>query len=153
MNKAIFESYNSLIEDSNYDITILSNTSAFLNTILEDINWVGFYLYHDDILILGPFQGNPACTKIPLNKGVCGASASKKQTLRIDNVHEFAGHIACDSRSNSEIVIPIIINNNLYGVLDIDSPSFNRFTNEDQLLLEGIVDILVTKLESIKKNP
>lgn len=128
-----------LFENENYKITILSNASALLNTHIDDINWVGFYLYKDNQLILGPFQGNVACTQIPLTKGVCGACATSLKPIVVKNVHEFSGHIACDSRSNSEIVLPIILNDALYGVLDIDSPSLNRFTDDD---LEGLTNFI-----------
>lgn len=147
---SIIKSYSSLIENTNYKTSILSNTSSFLNMILEDINWVGFYLFIDNSLILGPFQGNTACTVISLDKGVCGAAARTLSTQRVENVHEFPGHIACDSRSNSEIVIPIIIDDNLFGVLDIDSPSYSRFTESDQVFLEEIVKVLVNRLKQVK---
>ena len=147
---SIIKSYSSLIENTNYKTSILSNTSSFLNMILEDINWVGFYLFINNSLILGPFQGNTACTVISLDKGVCGAAARTLSTQRVENVHEFPGHIACDSRSNSEIVIPIIIDDNLFGVLDIDSPSYSRFTESDQVFLEEIVKVLVNRLKQVK---
>lgn len=147
---SIIKSYSSLIENTNYKTSILSNTSSFLNMILEDINWVGFYLFVDNSLILGPFQGKTACTVISLDKGVCGAAARTLSTQRVENVHEFPGHIACDSRSNSEIVIPIIIDDNLFGVLDIDSPSYSRFTESDQVFLEEIVEVLINRLKQVK---
>lgn len=139
----------SLIEDIQYEITVLANTSAFLHMILDDVSWTGFYLYKDDALILGPFQGKTACTYIPLNRGVCGACASKKETMIIDNVHEFEGHIACDSESNSEIVIPLMIDDQLYGVLDIDSTSYQRFHQEDKELLEACCKTLMDKIKRI----
>ena len=147
---SIIKSYSSLIENTNYKTSILSNTSSFLNMILEDINWVGFYLFVDNSLILGPFQGNTACTVISLDKGVCGAAARTLSTQRVENVHEFPGQSACDSRSNSEIVIPIIIDDNLFGVLDIDSPSYSRFTESDQVFLEEIVEVLINRLKQVK---
>lgn len=137
----------SLIEDNQYEITVLANTSAFLHMILDDVSWTGFYLYKDDALILGPFQGKTACTYIPLNRGVCGACASKQETMIVDNVHEFEGHIACDSESNSEIVIPLMIDNQLYGVLDIDSTSYHRFTQNDKELLEACCKTLMDKIK------
>ena len=115
-----------LIKDNEYDITILANTSALLYEKIENINWVGLYLNKNETLLLGPFQGKVACTKIPFNKGVCGKCATTLETILVPNVHEFPGHIACDSASNSEICIPIIINNKFYGLLDIDSPIINR---------------------------
>ncbi len=132
----------SLIENNEYDIQILSNASAILNDYIENINWVGFYLLKDNRLILGPFQGHPACINIPLNKGVCGMCATNKETIVVENVHEFKTHIACDSASNSEICIPIFKNDNLYGLLDIDSPILNRFNEFDKTNLEQIVKII-----------
>ncbi len=125
-----------------YEITTLSNASALLNAYLDDISWVGFYLFKNNHLILGPFQGRVACTSIELDKGVCGKAARELKTVIVPNVHEFEGHIACDSRSNSEIVLPIIINNKLYGVLDIDSTSFNRFNETDEKELSTFIDNL-----------
>lgn len=133
-------------ESDIYEITTLSNASALLNSYLEDVSWVGFYLFKDSKLILGPFQGRVACTAIELNKGVCGKCANTLETVIVPNVHEFEGHIACDSRSNSEIVLPIIINNKLYGVLDIDSTSFNRFNETDKENLEVFINYLSIKL-------
>ena len=126
-------------------IANLSNASALLNQNLSDINWVGFYLYDQkqQTLHLGPFQGKVACMHIPLGSGVCGTSALNKQILRVANVHEFDGHIACDSASNSEIVIPLIKDGKLLGVLDIDSPSFNRFSAQDEEILKDFVLVLL----------
>lgn len=122
-------------------ISNLSNASAVLNQ-LENINWCGFYIKQGDELLLGPFQGDVACTRIPLNKGVCGAAAREGKTLIVPNVNEFPGHIACSSLSKSEIVTPIIKNNEVKGVIDIDAPIFNRFNEDDQKLLEEIAKIL-----------
>lgn len=122
-------------------VTNLANVSAILNE-MEDINWCGFYLAKDNYLYLGPFQGEVACTVIPFGKGVCGVSANKKETIIVDNVLEFPGHIACSSKSRSEIVTPIIKGNNVLGVIDIDSPSFNRFKKDDQEVLEQIANLL-----------
>ena len=115
----------------------LANASALLNDSLTDINWVGFYLYQPDAneLILGPFQGKVACMHIKVGQGVCGTAFAKKEVLRVANVHEFAGHIACDSASNSEIVVPLIKDDKIIGVLDIDSPSLSRFSPEDEVEL------------------
>lgn len=132
-----------------YEISVLSNASALLNQYLEDVSWVGFYLLKDNKLILGPFQGLIACTEIEIGKGVCGASAKTRETQIVENVHNFPGHIACDSRSNSEIVIPIIINGALYGVLDIDSTSFNRFNKEDEKELKIFLGEISKVLEQI----
>jgi GAF domain-containing protein len=125
-----------------------ANMSAFLNVILPDINWVGFYFLRDGELVLGPFQGQPACVRIPLDKGVCGACARSGETQRVDDVHEFPGHIACDARSRSELVVPlyppvsaqILAETPLLGVLDIDSPSPGRFSAADQGYVEALVD-------------
>ena len=140
----------SLLENINYEISILANTSAFIKQEFEDVSWAGFYLNQNKQLILGPFQGLIACTSIPFNKGVCGACATSRKTICVENVHEFPGHIACDSASNSEIVIPIIIDDDLYVVLDLDSTSFNRFKKHDQIILEKIVATLVKHLKRFK---
>lgn len=139
----------SLIEENKYDITILANTSALLNEKMDSINWVGFYLNKNGKLLLGPFQGKVACTVIPFNKGVCGKCATEEKTILVPDVHKFPGHIACDSASNSEICVPIIIKNNFYGLLDIDSPITNRFNQNDQENLEKITKIIVNELEKI----
>ncbi|EAE6296968.1 GAF domain-containing protein [Listeria monocytogenes] len=129
-------------------IANLSNVSSILNQALSDINWVGFYLLEKETnqLVLGPFQGLPACIRIPLSKGVCGSAAADQKTYIVENVHDFPGHIACDAASNSEIVLPIVKNNQLLGVLDIDSPLFNRFDEMDQLWLERIRDAIVQEI-------
>ena len=141
-----------LLENINYEISLLSNMSAFIKQEFKDVSWAGFYLNQDEQLILGPFQGLVACTIIPFDKGVCGACAKNLTTLRVANVHEFSGHIACDSASNSEIVLPIVIDDSLYGVLDLDSTNFNRFQEDDQLMLEKLVNILIKHLKRIKNN-
>lgn len=117
-----------------------SNTSAFLNTLLSDINWLGFYFRQGDELVLGPFQGNPACVRIPMGRGVCGTCAATAHTQRVQDVHAFPGHIACDIRSRSELVVPILAQGEVVAVLDIDSPSIGRFTEEDQAYIEALVD-------------
>ena len=129
-------------EEENYWLPVLANTSALLMNALPDLNWVGFYLMNRDSLVLGPFQGNPACIRIPLCAGVCGAAALHDKVQRVDDVHKFPGHIACDSASNAEIVIPIHKNGKLVGVLDIDSPVKNRFTEADEAGLKKIVAAL-----------
>lgn len=128
-----------LICDETDWLANLSNTSALLWLLLDDINWVGFYLYKNDELVLGPFQGKPACTHIEMGKGVCGTAAIERKTQVVKNVDEFPGHIACDSASKSEIVIPIIQDNELKGVLDIDSPILSRFDEEDRDYFENII--------------
>lgn len=135
----------SIVGDGTLVISDLSNVSAVLNEALEEINWVGFYLMKAGILQLGPFQGKLACTKIALGRGVCGTAAKEQKTQLVENVHEFPGHIACDSASNSEIVVPILVKGNVVGVLDIDSPKFSRFDGEDQIGLEKIVRIIESK--------
>ena len=131
-----------LAEEENFFVPVLSNASALIFEALEDLNWAGFYLMNKGSLLLGPFQGKVACIRIPLGKGVCGTSAQKNETLVVDNVHDFAGHIACDGASNSEIVIPIHKNGEVVGVLDIDSPKFSRFSEDDKTGLEDFVRAL-----------
>ncbi|WP_455662699.1 GAF domain-containing protein [Pradoshia sp.] len=129
-------------------IANLSNASALLNVFLDNVNWVGFYLYEEDTrqLVLGPFQGLPACIRIPLGRGVCGSAAEQQQVMRIANVHDFPGHIACDAASQSEIVLPIVKDGRLIGVLDIDSPILDRFDEEDEAGLAQFVSILESAL-------
>ena len=124
-------------------IANLSNASALLNSYLKNINWVGFYLMKDGELVLGPFQGLPACVRIPVGRGVCGTAVAKQQTIVVEDVHAFPGHIACDAASKSEIVIPLTKNGTVFGVLDIDSPIEARFSNEDQEGLEKFVAVLL----------
>ncbi len=131
-----------LIQDEPDRTANLANASALLNQFLDNINWVGFYIWKETELVLGPFQGLPACIRIPAGKGVCGTAYSKNKTMLVPNVNEFPGHIACDAKSQSEIVIPLVINDNVYGVLDIDSPSLDRFDNVDQVQLEKFVKVL-----------
>ena len=133
---------NSLLEGVDKEVSKLANVSAFLFNSLEDVSWLGFYLVDKDCLYLGPFQGKVACTVIPVGKGVCGTSIARKETILVSNVHEFPGHIACDSESNSEIVIPIYKNKDIYGVLDIDSKSLNRFSELDRIGLEKIASVI-----------
>lgn len=136
----------SLIEDETNLIAILSNTSALLNDNLDQINWVGFYLIENNELILGPFQGHPACVHISIGKGVCGTAVANNQTQLVDDVNTFPGHIACDANSKSEIVVPIHVDNEIIGVLDIDAPITQRFSKGDQQGLEEIVSILEHQL-------
>lgn len=137
----------SLTDGVPHKIANLANAAALLYNTLEDINWAGFYLIEDQKLVLGPFQGKPACIEIPIGKGVCGTAVAQERTVLVENVHEFPGHIACDSTSNSEIVIPL--KNGLcetVGVLDIDSPIFNRFSDEDRVGLEAFAEILMKNI-------
>jgi L-methionine (R)-S-oxide reductase len=124
----------------------LSNVSALLMSAVPDVNWLGFYLFDGAKLILGPFQGRPACTQIQLGKGVCGTSALQQKTIRVDDVDQFPGHIVCDSQSRSEIVVPIIQDGLLRGVLDVDSPKLSRFNRDDEMFFEKAVEILTKNL-------
>jgi len=137
-----------LLEGERDWIANLANTAALLWQELGDINWMGFYLFKHGELVLGPFQGKPACVRIQLGKGVCGTAAERRHTLVVPNVHEFDGHIACDSASNSEIVVPLVKNSKLLGVLDIDSPSLNRFTERDRMQLEAVAAILLASSDT-----
>ena len=140
MNNLLKQQYIGLIECNNEEISILANTSAFIMQNFQDISWAGFYLFKNNELILGPFQGKIACTNIPLDKGVCGKAASTRKTVIVEDVHQFAGHIACDSASRSEIVLPLHDQSGrIRAVLDIDSPVTCRFTEEDQKGLESLV--------------
>ncbi len=123
-------------------VPVLSNASALLWDGLEKLNWAGFYLMDRGSLLLGPFQGKPACVRIPLGKGVCGTAAREGRSLRVPDVHAFPGHIACDCASNAELVIPIRSGDRIVGVLDLDSPELDRFTPEDQAGLEAFVQVL-----------
>jgi len=138
----LYETIKSLLEDESDLIANLANIAAFLYWSLGDVNWAGFYLMKNDTLVLGPFAGKPACVRINLGVGVCGTAASLGEVVRVDNVHEFEGHIACDSESNSEIVLPLMRHGAVFGVLDIDSPVLNRFTDADEKWLVKIVDII-----------
>lgn len=134
---------NALLEGEDNFIANCANISSLLNLFLEKINWVGFYFNKNNELVLGPFQGQPACVRIPFDRGVCGKAASTRTIQRIDNVHLFPGHIACDSASNSELVIPLVKNDRVIGVLDIDSPVFSRFDTTDITWLSKVADALV----------
>ncbi|MEL0069062.1 MAG: GAF domain-containing protein [Gammaproteobacteria bacterium] len=134
-----------LLADERHWLTNLSQFSAFINEVMEDINWVGFYLVHtEQSLKLGPFQGRVACVDIPFGKGVCGAAAATGKVQRVDDVHQFAGHIACDARSQSELVIPLYSGEQLLGVLDIDSPSLGRFSDADADGMSELTQILLS---------
>jgi GAF domain-containing protein len=122
-----------------------ANFSSLLYHTLPDLNWAGFYVLKNEELVLGPFQGKPACIRIAIGKGVCGVAAAQRETIIVANVHDFPGHIACDSASNSEIVVPLVKKGRLVGVLDLDSPSFARFAEEDA---QGLNDLVAIFLES-----
>lgn len=144
MNKAEFyadlnRDFNALMAGETSFLATLANTSALLYERLTDVNWAGFYLLEDDTLVLGPFQGKIACVRIPVGRGVCGTAVARNQVQRIEDVHAFDGHIACDAASNSEIVLPLVVKNQIIGVLDIDSTVFGRFTDEDEQGLRQLV--------------
>lgn len=131
-----------LADGVDYNMSNLANASALIWDQLDDINWAGFYIMDDGLLKLGPFQGKVACTRIQIGKGVCGTAVSEDSTQLVYDVHQFPGHIACDSASNSEIVVPLHKNGEIYGVLDIDSPSIGRFTEEDREGLEALAKVI-----------
>ena len=146
---SLAEQLRSLLEGEHDFIANAANYSSLLYYSLPDLNWVGFYLSKGDELVLGPFQGKPACVRIAMGKGVCGTAAAQRQTILVDNVHDFPGHIACDSASNSEIVVPLIKHERLIGVLDLDSPSFARFDEEDARGLNELAEIFVAMSDKL----
>ena len=149
MNKryqTLLSQVQAIVKDDLPLVTNLSNTSSILFK-MEDVNWAGFYLYKDNELVLGPFQGDVACTRIPLGKGVCGKSAEARKTIVVDDVNQFDGHIACSSLSKSEIVVPLIKEEKLIGVIDLDAPIYSRFKKEEQEFLEQVRDVLVSVIE------
>lgn len=133
----------SLLADERDFIANAAQFSAFLYSQIEDLNWAGFYLNRNEELVLGPFQGQIACVRIPFGRGVCGAAAASRQTQRVEDVHAFPGHIACDSASNSELVVPLIKGDRLIGVLDLDSPSMGRFSQQDQQGIEALAAVFL----------
>ena len=137
-----------LVQGEHDAIANAANLSALLAHRLPDINWVGFYLMREGELVVGPFQGKPACVRIAVGRGVCGTAAARRQTVVVPDVHAFPGHIACDSASNSEIVVPLLRNGVVLGVLDVDSPRFDRFDADDQAGLEAIAALYVDTLVS-----
>ncbi|MFC2135042.1 GAF domain-containing protein [Bacteroidota bacterium] len=145
--KLLIPQIESLITADDTILSNLCNITAALKDSFEKISWVGFYILKEKKLHLGPFQGKIACTQINLGSGVCGTSASKRETIIVENVHEFPGHIACDSGSNSEIVLPIIYKQNLFGVLDLDSYRYSAFDTTDKNYLEQILKIVTSKLD------
>ncbi|WP_246028861.1 GAF domain-containing protein [Litorilituus sediminis] len=138
---ALLAQTKALIAQESDVIANMANISALLFEHLDEVNWVGFYRLVDNELVLGPFQGKVACIRIPLSKGVCGAAAITQEVQRVADVHQFSGHIACDASTNAEIVLPVIVNNSVVAVLDIDSQSFSRFDEADQQGLQAIVDV------------
>ncbi|MBD5640009.1 GAF domain-containing protein [Clostridium botulinum] len=161
------EDFNGLTEEQKYEnmllflkrqllgekdvIANLSNASSIIMSLTDNLNWAGFYLMKDGELVLGPFQGMPACNRINIGKGVCGAAVSSKQVQRVDDVHKFEGHIACDSLTNSELVVPIIKEDKILGVLDLDSIEFGRFTELEEKYFEKFVQILVENIDWSEK--
>jgi len=137
----------SLLSGQRDRIANAANLAALLFHELDDVNWVGFYFLQDDQLMVGPFQGRPACVSIPMGRGVCGTAAATQQVQRVHDVHEFDGHIACDVNSRSEIVIPLIRNGKVLGVLDLDSPLPGRFDEDDQALLSEIARIYLESID------
>ena len=146
------DSLRSLISGVPHIQANLANASALLYDELPDLNWAGFYLFDGEKLVLNSFQGKPACIEIPLSRGVCGAAARERETLVVPDVHAFPGHIACDSASNSEIVVPLTVLGRLFGVLDIDSPIFDRFDGNDKTGLENFAKILCEEIEKTEKE-
>ena len=143
MYKELQAEIKGLVIDERNFVSNASNLAALLFSRMKDISWVGFYLLSSDVLLIGPYQGKPACVRLPKDKGVCWISVNKRDVIKVDNVHEFPTHIVCDAEANSEIVIPMIKNGVIYGVLDLDSHSLSRFTDEDSINLKKLVDILV----------
>lgn len=144
--EAVLTQLAALMEGEPNAIANLANASALLKFSLPDTNWTGFYLFDGKELVLGPFQGLPACIRIPLGRGVCGTSAEERRTLVVDDVHAFPGHIACDAASNSEIVVPLLKEGRLLGVLDIDSPLKHRFDDEERRFLERFAEMVAEVL-------
>jgi L-methionine (R)-S-oxide reductase len=143
----LLQSAEALLKETKNNVSLLSNASAFIKAYVPDLNWAGFYLFEQNKLILGPFQGLPACVEIDLGKGVCGTSLQQKKILNVPDVHLFEGHIACDSNSNSELVIPLFKHGQAIGVMDIDSPLFNRFDSKLQTFFEKLSEIIIDLYE------
>ena len=140
----LLQQADALMENEKDAIANMANLSALIFNSIPSLNWAGFYIYKDKELVLGPFQGLPACVRLQLHKGVCGTSAAERRTINVDNVHVFEGHVACDSASNSEVVVPIIIEDELFGVLDIDSPEYGRFDPQ-------LIGVFVALVQSVIK--
>ena len=141
-----------LISDEADVIANMANVSALLFEQLADVNWVGFYRMINNELVLGPFQGKVACIRIPVGRGVCGTAVSENEVQRVADVHEFDGHIACDATTNSEIVLPVSLNDKVIAVLDIDSQAFNRFDADDQAGLEKIISLIIDSTSSLERT-
>jgi L-methionine (R)-S-oxide reductase len=141
----ILKQAEALLEGETDWLANLANTASHLFHVLDDVNWCGYYLMKENQLVLGPFMGKPACVRIPVGKGVCGTTVARGETIVVEDVHQFPGHIACDAASRSEIVIPMYVDGRIIGVLDIDSPVLKRFDETDQQYLEKYVDIVLAK--------
>lgn len=135
-----------LLADEHHRVANAANLSALIFTRLDDINWAGFYFLEGDELVVGPFQGKPACVRIAMGRGVCGTAAATRRTQRVADVHAFEGHIACDPASRSEIVVPLVVADEVIGVLDIDSPNANRFSAEDQAGIEALARVYLNSI-------
>ncbi|MGY6588936.1 MAG: GAF domain-containing protein [Wenzhouxiangella sp.] len=144
--RLLVEQARALLSGQAHRIANAANFSALLYQALPDLNWAGFYFLEDGALIVGPFQGKPACVHIPVGKGVCGTAAATRQTQRVADVHAFEGHIACDPASRSEIVVPLVVADEVIGVLDIDSPNANRFSAEDQAGIEALAQVYLDSI-------
>ena len=150
-NATLYDTLNSqlrrLLDGQRDLIANAANTAAMIFQTLPGVNWAGFYFLHGDELVLGPFQGKPACVRIAIGKGVCGTAARRRRTVLVEDVHQFPGHVACDTASNSEIVVPILVGDRLIGVLDLDSPVVGRFDAEDQAGLEKLVEVFIASTQ------
>lgn len=145
--EALLRQCEALMETSRDRVANAANLSSLLYHALADVNWVGFYFVHDGRLLVGPFQGKPACVEIPLGRGVCGTAAASAEIQRVADVHQFAGHIACDAASESEIVVPLLRGDEVIGVLDIDSPVKNRFSQEDEAFFSRIAQVYLASID------
>lgn len=145
-NAGLLRQARALLADCDDPVANAANLASFLFHVLDDVNWTGFYFLKDGELVVGPFQGKPACVRIPLGRGVCGVAAATRETQRIADVHAFSGHIACDVASRSEIVLPLVRDGALLGVLDLDSPRHDRFSVDDQAFLEQVAAVYVDSL-------
>lgn len=145
--EALLRQASALLADCGDAVANAANLASFLFHVLDDVNWVGFYFLSGDELLVGPFQGKPACVRIPLGRGVCGTAAATRTVQRVADVHAFAGHIACDADSRSEIVLPLVRDGVLLGVLDLDSPEPNRFDSADESFLKQVADIYLASLQ------
>jgi GAF domain-containing protein len=151
-NAAFLEELQGLLSGESDPIALAANTAALVFARVPGLNWAGFYFLQGDTLVVGPFQGLPACTRIPLGRGVCGTAAARRETIVVPDVHAFDGHIACDSASLSEIVVPIMIHGHLAGVLDIDSPKLNRFGADEKTLFEEVAKIYANAAEPVDES-